>query len=399
MALFEYCTLTQNGRKMQGTLEAGSAEQAREILSEMNLNITELVQVRRKEKANVGSDEFIVFNQQLAALTRAGIPLERGLRELAKDAATKGMTKLINAVADDLENGKSLEEAINARSSSFPPLYNCVLKAGIKSGNLSQMLVNLSSNLEMLKRTKRIVFEALAYPAIVLVIAAVIMTYVLVTIVPQFSATLDDMYSNDIRRMPMMTHAFLEMSKHVWEFWGYFVIFGVLAVFLWQMLRLSAWGKRMRERMILTTPILGRIYNASVMSMFSDAMTTLIQAGHELPSSLRLAGGATGSELVVREADIIAEGLESGNNVIESGGICKVISGLFLYSIQLGAQRNDLADNLASMSRMYNEQTVCMQSRLQSILLPAMLLFVGLFIGLGVLAMFLPMVSIVTCLM
>ena len=103
MATFEYSALTSGGRLMKGTLEASSSEQASEMLGQMQLTVNELQKVRqRKPKTAVGRSEFLLFNQQLASITKAGIPLDKGLRELANDVGSRSMRKLILEIADDL---------------------------------------------------------------------------------------------------------------------------------------------------------------------------------------------------------------------------------------------------------------------------------------------------------
>lgn len=117
-----------------------------------------------------------------------------------------------------------------------------------------------------------------------------------------------------------------------------------------------------------------------------------------MPTTLRLSSQASGSENIVLESDVLAAQIEQGENILEAGQFCRVIPRLFLYSIQLGAQRNELQDNLYNLGRMYSGQALCSQTRLQTVLLPLMLILVGGFILLTILAMFLPMIQIITTL-
>jgi type II secretory pathway component PulF len=115
-----------------------------------------------------------------------------------------------------------------------------------------------------------------------------------------------------------------------------------------------------------------------------------------MPTCLRLSASATGSEKVLQEADIIANQIEQGTNIIEAGQYCSTIPRFFLYSVQLGSQRNELQDNLRSLGDMYAEQVRCTQARLETALLPVMIIFVGSFVALCILGMFLPMIQIVS---
>ena len=130
----------------------------------------------------------------------------------------------------------------------------------------------------------------------------------------------------------------------------------------------------------------------------SEAMAIMIAAGCDMPESIRLSTGATGSEILISEGEAIARQIEQGTNIMEAGQFCRMIPQLFLYSIQLGTQRNELQDNLYSLGQMYTEQAGHGQSRLQAVLLPVMIIFVGGFLMLAILSMFAPMISIITSL-
>ena len=128
MAVFEYQALTTSGRLMKGTIEASNSDQAHEQLSEMTLTVNHLDKAApERPKTAIGRNEFMLFNQQLAALTKAGIPLEKGMRELANDAGSVSMRRLVNEIAGELESGKSIEEAFEGRRRHFPELYAHIL--------------------------------------------------------------------------------------------------------------------------------------------------------------------------------------------------------------------------------------------------------------------------------
>jgi type II secretory pathway component PulF len=128
----------------------------------------------------------------------------------------------------------------------------------------------------------------------------------------------------------------------------------------------------------------------------AEGMAIMVAAGSDMPVSLRLSSGVTGSGMLMLENDVLAGQIEQGANILEAGQFCQMIPRLFLYSIQLGTQRNELQDNLYSLGQMYAEQARCGQARLQAVLLPVMLIGVGCFIATTILAMFLPMIGIIT---
>ena len=379
---------------MKGTIEAGSREEAAELLKQMQLVVNSIEKAKpKKPKTAIGRNEFMLFNQQLASITKAGIPLERGLRGLAGDTSSKSMRKLIDAVAGELEAGVSIEEAFEKRQKHFPPLYGRILKAGVETGRLSEMLTSLNRHLEMANQTRRIIFEALSYPAVVMALGAVIITAVFLIIIPPFEPILAEMTGG---HLPALTLLFLSMPKNVVSFWigAGVVVAAIIALFA--MLSSFGGGRRFKESLFLKIPVMGRLYHSSVLSKMAEAMAMMVGAGCSMPTCLRLSSSAAGSEKLLLESDILAGQIEQGANILEAGQFCRVIPRLFLYSIQLGTQRNELQDNLYSLGQMYAEQARHRQASLQAILLPVMLIVVGGVLAMAVLAMFLPMVQIVS---
>jgi type II secretory pathway component PulF len=395
MAKFKYNALTSAGRLMKGTIEAGSREEASELLQQMELAVNSIEKARpKKPKTAIGRNEFMLFNQQLASITKAGIPMERGLRELASDISSKSMRKLIDAIAGELEAGVSIEQAFEKRQKHFPPLYGRILKAGVETGRLSEMLTSLNRHLELANQTSRIIFEALSYPAVILTLASVILTAVFLIIIPQFGLILTEMTEG--AELPKLTRLFLSMAENVVPFW---LGVGFLVVVILVIVRILATfpaGRRFKESLLLRALIIGRVYHSSVLSRMAESMAMMVAAGADMPTCLRLGSGSTGSEKLVLESEMLANQIEQGANILEAGQFCKMIPRLFLYSIQLGTQRNELQDNLYSLGQMYSEQARCGQARLQAILLPVMLIVVGGILATAVLSMFLPMITIIT---
>ncbi|MGD0597506.1 MAG: type II secretion system F family protein [Sedimentisphaerales bacterium] len=396
MATFEYSAMTASDRLMKGIIEAGSVQEATELLEQMRLKVNSLEKARpERPKTLIARTEFLLFNQQLASLTKAGIPLEKGLRELSKDVASRPMRKLIDSIATDLEAGMSIERAFEKRKQHFPPLYGRILKAGVETGRLSEMLTSLNRHIEITNQTRRIVFEATAYPAVVFVMGSVIMTFVLMFLVPQFRGILQEMTGG---QLPAATQFVFALSQHVLYFWlvvGCLVvaIFGINAI-----LRSFPEGRRIREAIILHIPAFGALYHSTILSKMAEAMAMMVAAGCDMPTCFRLGPDATGSETLRKEGDIVASQIEKGAGILDAGQFCRVMPRFFLYSIQLGSQRNELQDNLRSLGDMYAQQVRSAQTRLQGLLLPVMIIIVGFFIMMCICAMFLPMIKMITIL-
>jgi type II secretory pathway component PulF len=399
MPTFQYNALTSNGRAMEGTLEASSTDQAKELLAEMNLTVNEIAQAKKKPpKTHVGRSEFILFNQQLESITKAGIPLEKGLAELAKDVSSPAMSRLIKDVVHDLEQGLPIEKAIEKRQKSFPPLYSKILSAGAKTGRLAEMLTALNRHLELNTKTRQIIVESMIYPLTVFILLMLIMSLLFIFVIPTFGEVLNDM-SDGRAGLPFLTQFYLDVSNNFDKvlIGSGMLVAAIVSIYL--ILSTTLAGRVFKERVFLKNPLIGKLYHANLLARLSESMALLVNANLPLPEVLRLSADTTASENLKLECETIASSIEQGNSIMEAGFQARMVPNLFLYSIQLGTQRNQLCDNLHSLGHMYATQTHSLQSRLQVMLAPAMVILLGLFVGTTVVAMFLPMISIVTVLM
>lgn len=399
MALFEYRSVTASGRLMTGTIEAADIEQAKSSLEQMNLQVTELEKSKERfVPRSVGRNEFILFNEQLASLTKAGIPLEQGLRELARDAGSTRMRDLINRIANELEAGIPIDQAVQKHQKDFPPLYGLILKSGVETGRLSEMLTNLNRHLQVELRTRRIIIESLTYPAVVLGLSALIITGLFLMVIPAFGEVLSDM-SDGAASLPYLTHMILIISRHIWDVWlGLGIALVIVAVF-WKSLSATVSGRQAKEKFFRSLPLLGRVFKNGLLARFSECMSVLINAGCTLDDAVELSGRSSSSELLRQDCVMLTAHLKQGYNFLEAGVHCQTIPRLLLYSVQLGAQRNELKENLDSLARMYTHKTFSLQSQMQSLLMPALIILLGGTVGTIVLAMFLPMVKMIQVLM
>ena len=199
-------------------------------------------------------------------------------------------------------------------------------------------------------------------------------------------------------RLNPLTEGVLGLAENVIPFWIGVGVLVVVVVGLFMALSASPGGRRVREGLLLHVPVVGRVYHNSVLSRMAEAMALLVGAGCDMPECLRLGAVATGSERLLLDSERLASEIERGANFMEAGHESGMLPRLFLYSVQLGTQRNELPDNLHSLADMYADQARAGHSRLQVVLLPMMLIVVGGFLGVTILAMFLPMIQVVTSL-
>src|SRR5262249_18298483 len=170
LATFAYSATTSEGEQVQGTIEAYDLQDASRRLSAMQLNVASLkpaAKIGARSKP-IGAADFIPFNQQLAQLTRPGLPIEQGLRLIAQALRRSRLKSSIQQLVTELERGVPLAQAFERHQKDFPPLYSRLLDAGIRAGNLPAMLLNIGRHAEMVNRLRGAVWRSLAYPLAVL---------------------------------------------------------------------------------------------------------------------------------------------------------------------------------------------------------------------------------------
>ena len=391
MKQFEYNAQCEGGAAVSGTIEASDADEALKRLLAMHLSNIELGPVQAPPKRrSIRSDDFIFFNEQLASLASTGLCLDAGLRQLGKDIRSPRLRRMLNETAADIEKGVPLDQALEKRAARMPSLYGRVVRAGVQSGQLAGTLLNLSHHLRLIAQTRRLVAEALAYPAIVLVLALGMVTAIMLLIVPQFAAIFADFNTT----LPALTLVIIGLAEHLPQILSVLGAVILLVVLAWWMLRLIPRGRLIRERAVLAIPALGAIVRNSVRARFLRAMAFSVNSGLPLPEALRLSAEATASPGASLEAHQIAQRIEQGESAYAACQGANVVPAMFGYVVVVNADRNNLEEGLIQLSKAYESRAVHSQSLLRAWLAPVGVLAVGLIIGMCILALFLPLVSL-----
>ena len=392
MKRFEYTAQCEGGAAISGTLEAADSNEAIKQLIQMRLGNINVHEAKSPPKRRpIGSDDFIFFNEQLASLASTGMCLDAGLRQLGKDIQSPRLRRMLNEVAGDIERGRPLDQALEKHAKQMPSLYGRVVRAGVQSGQLPGTLLNLSHHLRLIAETRRLVVETLAYPVIVLGLALGMICVIMILLVSQFEEIFDDFGT----QLPMITLAFLALARHIPELLIGLAIVVVALIALWFMLRLSSYGRMVREKLILSIPALGSIIRNSIRARFLRAMAFSVKGGIPLPEALRLSADATASPTASDDAHRIAGRVEQGESVFNACQQASLIPPMFGYVVEVNTARDNLEEGLAQLSEAYESRAVHSQSLLRGWLAPLAVIGVGVVIGMCILALFLPFLSLI----
>lgn len=388
MRPFRYRAQTTDGRVLDGQIDATDADDAHFRLREMGLVIIDIEGESKPRPRALRGDDFAAFNQQLAHLTAAGMPVERGLRLIAQDMKGGRLAETIRSVAQSLEQGKSLPEAFEQHRAHFPPVYAQLMRAGISSGNLPGMLLNIGRHLELVTRLRRSIWRAMLYPMLVFIALAGLIVFFSLVVLPAYAAIFLDW------DMELPTLTKLVMDSSMWL--PAVMIAGVVGLLLLPlvlgMLRRSGETDWLMDRVLVRIPLLGPVLRDNLIARWLDVLHIGLKAGLDLPAAVSLSGNAIGSSRLQNDGKQLSEALASGRSVESIPR--ELLPATVLAAIELAPSHGDLPGVVADMSRLYEQQADLRLGFMEVLLAPITLLIVGSVVSVIIIAMFLPLVGI-----
>jgi type II secretory pathway component PulF len=392
-ASFAYRAQMPDRQAISGTIDAANAADAHRRLQALHLQTIELEPAPRPPRAKpLGSDDFLAFNQQLAQLTRAALPVEQGLRLIAQEMRGSAMKRTIDQVAAELEGGKTLPEAIDAHREQFPPLYSRLIDAGVRAGNLPGILLNLSRHLSLVRRMQAMLWQTLTYPLIVIGILFGVVMFIFLALFPR----LDDIFRDFHAELPTLTVVILAISRALSDprLWIAMAAIIVLAILIWIFLRITGRLRTVRETVLLPLPLVGAVLRRNLIARWCDAVALGVEAGMDLPGAIDLASDAIASRIIRADGDVLVGAISAGRTIGSIGGL-RIIPPTALSAMDAASGRGDLAPTLRMLSQIYQEQAELRLGSIQGILMPVVLLILGLVVGLVMFAVLLPMISLI----
>jgi type IV pilus assembly protein PilC len=390
---FDYRAQTVGGQAISGSIDALNVEQAQRLLASLQLRVLEIEPAARVRGKPLSSDDFLAFNQQLAHLTSAGVPVEQGLRLVAQDMHSGRLAATIKQLVSEMEKGTPLDQAFDKQREQFPPLYGRLVAAGISAGDLPGVLFNMGRHLELVQRVRAALWRALAYPIVVLAAVSLILLVLGYVVIPQFAKLFDDMHG----QLPRITEAILAMRYVMPAFVGFLIIVFIGFPLLWQLFRATGRDRAVIDRLVLPLPLIGPILKANLASRWCDAVKIGVSAGLDLPRAIDLASDAVASPAARRDGDALRTALESGRT-LESVQHTRVLPATVPAAMSFSSKHHNLAETMATLAQMYQQQADMRLAILPAILTPVLVLFLAMIIGTIIAGMFLQFLSLISAL-
>jgi type IV pilus assembly protein PilC len=392
---FAYRAEDAQGNSFSGTIDARDLAEATRQLESLQLRIVDIGPAQKPARARaLGGDDFLAFNQQLAHLASAGLPVERGLRLIAREMRKRRLAQTVKQVADELDRGTPLDEAFEKHRRRFPPLYGRLVAAGVRSSNLPGMLLNMGRHHEMVHRLRAALWKTMAYPLVVLVSLMVVLGFMGYVLLPQF----EDMFAGFAVALPPATVVLLAMGRVMPVLVIAMLVLLVAVPLLWQILRLTGAAPRAQDLLLLPLPLIGPVLKRNLVARWCDAVSLGVAAGLDLPESIRLAGDAVASPALSADGQKLVDAIESGQP-LEGVDSLRMLPPTVPAAMGFASAHNDLLTTMHSLSEMYQQQAEIRLGLIPVVLTPLLLVLIAgliLFVVAGMLGPFVRLLQGIT---
>ncbi len=422
MPRFNYVALDARGQESVGVLEAGSANDVVAHLRQSGFFPTSVVEEGKGgapkaakkaikkaatsapattkkggkqlfQKKTVKGKTLMIFTRQLATLIDAGLPLLRGLTVLAKQEKDLVLKGTINHLADAVQGGSTFSESLAQHPKIFNKLYINMVKAGELGGVLELVLNRLAEFQEKAQKIKNKVVSAMFYPVVVLFIAIAIMAFLLVFIVPKFEQIFHDMLGG--RPLPALTQFVIDTSNilknHI------FSVVGVVIVIVvgYNLFARTASGRVVIDKVKLRMPLFGDLIRKSSISRFSRTLGTLVTSGVPILQALNITRDTAGNSVIADAITKVHDSVKEGESIVHPLEASGVFPPMVISMIDVGEETGQLPEMLLKIAEVYDDEVDNAVSGLTSLLEPIMIVFLAVIVGTIVIALFMPLITII----
>ena len=403
MAVFNYLTKNPEGKRKEGEIRADSLDTAIQKLSANGQMVISLKEVDNtfdflgpfideiqlsieKAKNRIPLSNIVFFTRQLATMFSAGLTLERAIQSLGVEEKHRKFQKVLNTVSDNIRKGLNLSESLSRHPGVFNTLFVAMVKAGEVSGNLNEILDQLSSYLENLDDTRRKVKSAMNYPIFMILFLIAMLMVMLLVIIPKFS----QVYAQLGAGLPAATRQMIDFSTWFGNNVGFlsFVIFTIFSI-IWLISKTQRGGYTL-DTIKLKIPVFGVLIEQSILNKFCKTFGILIGAGVPVLETTALLRKVVDNKVYERAIDDSSDLIRDGYNISTALRRTEVFPSILLQLASTGEDTGELDDLLDRAADYYQKQVDALVDRMTTLIEPLLILMVGAVIALMVVLTYLP---------
>jgi type IV pilus assembly protein PilC len=382
---------TAGGQVIEGVYVAPSEAHLRRELEDKGLHVLSLaprgvVSGLPLSRRTIKRHEFLIFNQELATLLKAGMPLVQSLDILRQRLTNPVFKAVLDDVHEKVRGGTALSDAFAAHGELFSGVYTASLVAGERSGSLDTVLRRFVAYSKVIDTVRRKTLSALLYPAILIILAVLLVAIIVVRVVPAFSG----FYASFDQELPLVTRIIIAVSNAVINnLW--LLVAGAVGLVAVSLTWLRQPGQRTRfDRLLLKVPVLGTIAHKFATSQIARTLAALIGGGIPLVNALDTAATSTTNRHLGSELRIVAGRVREGRGFAATLLERQVLPDVAIKMIEVGESTGALQEMLTSLADFYDEDVETEVGRFVTLIEPLLLVFMGVIIAGVVLALYLP---------
>jgi type IV pilus assembly protein PilC len=389
---------TPGGEIVEGVYVAESEARLRREFEEKGLYVLAIQRAGRAalgsfkipRRSRISTREFLVFNQGLATLLKAGMPLVQSLDILRQRVDNPLLKTVLDDVYDRVRAGSSLSEAFESHGTLFPGVYTASLLAGEKSGSLEGVIRRYVAYVKVISGVKRKTISALVYPAILLVLSCVVVGIIMLRVVPEFGA----FYNQFGRDLPLSTRIIVSISNFAGTYFLVMLLGAIGAVVAFVAWLKQPGNRRRFDKWTLSIPMLGPIAQMFATSQAARTLATLLGGGIPLVNAIDVSARSIGNQYMAHElttaAQQVREGRALASAMMQSGAFPDVA----VKMVEVGESTGALQEMLNSLSEFYDEEIETSLTRFITIVEPTLLVIMGIIIAALLLSLYMPLFNL-----
>jgi general secretion pathway protein F len=401
MPFFQYKAVTAEGRIIEGTLEAADRQGALARIEEQGQLPIKVFSGDEQsvfgaelklpwQTKRVPRGELLVFTQELAALLQAGLPLDRCLTILTDLTENPYLVEIVGHLLKEIKGGKSLSEGLALYPQVFPKLYVNMVKAGEISGTLETILDRVTEYLENAEELKNYLVSSLIYPIILALVGSGSIIIMVTFVIPKFAA----IFENAGAPIPLPMRILLGFSSLIMGYWWLILLMGVLGFVALRRSLKSETGRLGWDRRLLQLPLLGLLMQKLEVSRFSRTLGTLLRSAVPMLQSINIVREVVTNRVILSSMDAIVSGVKKGEGLARPIKEAEIFPPFAVHLLEVGEETGRLDDMLLQIAETYDRDLRNSTKRLIALFEPAMILVMGLIIGVMVVSMLYSIFSI-----
>jgi type IV pilus assembly protein PilC len=394
---------TANGQVMEATYVAESEARLRLELEEKGLLLLSVqgkgglsvggLQVRLPRRRKIPSSEFIIFNQELATLLKAGLPVVQSLDILRKRVPNPLFKATLDDVYERVRSGSALSEAFEAQK-LFSGVYTASLMAGEKSGSLEQVIRRYVQHVKVIASVRSRVVSALIYPAVLVGLSIAVVGLIVFKVVPEFASFYTQ--EGNGAQLPLSTRIVVAISTTAVSSGGFIVAGLVAAVILGILWFRQPSQRTMLHAWVLRLPFFGPLARKFATAQVSRTLATLLSGGIPLVNSLDIAAKSVGNRYIAAHLATVARKVREGSSLAAALSDKSIFPNVSVEMVEVGESTGALADMLNSVADFYDEENETKLTRFSNLIQPILLIIMGVIIAGLLLSLYMPLFQLST---